>query len=94
MIVIRKSQIKELEKKRRISNLKMLLSGILLGAAIGSIIAILLTPYEGKEVRGKIGSKAGSLTDKCKSLFGGCCDSIYCCSCDTEDEETIDEDEQ
>lgn len=79
MIVVRKSQIQELEKKRKKSNLQMLFMGLMIGAAIGSIIAILLTPYEGQTVRSRIGSTCGSLMDKCNSMFGCCSDEEYCC---------------
>jgi hypothetical protein len=73
MIVVRKSQIQELEKKRKRSNLNMLLSGILIGASIGAIVALLLAPNEGVETRTKISSGAKSISGRCKALFGGCC---------------------
>lgn len=82
MIVVRKSQLQELEKKRKRSNLNMLLSGVLIGAAVGAIIALLLAPYEGTETRTKITSGAKSLSGKCKSLLGRCCCGDDCEICD------------
>lgn len=81
MIVVRKSQLKELEKKRKRTNAHMLLSGVLIGAAIGAIVALLLAPTEGVETRSRIASGAKSVKGKCTSLFGhGCC----CCHDDDE----------
>ena len=82
MIVVRKSQIRELEKKRKRTNINMLVSGMLIGAAIGAIVALLLAPNEGAETRTKITSGAKSLTGRCKSLFGGCCCGDDCDICD------------
>lgn len=82
MIVVRKSQIQALEKKRKRTNMNMLMSGILMGAAIGGLIALLFAPKSGSDTRAGIYGKATSLGDKCKSMFGGCC----CCG-DEYDEE-------
>lgn len=82
MIVVRKSQLQELEKKRKRTNCNMFLSGILIGAAIGAIVALLLAPSEGVQTRNKIVGGANSLRGKCKSIFKhGCCcgsDDDYC----------------
>lgn len=83
MIVVRKSQLQALEKKRKRTNVNMLLSGILLGAAIGGLIALLFAPKSGTDTRAGIYGKANSLGDKCKSLFGNCC---CCCTDDCEDD--------
>lgn len=91
MIVVRKNQLRELEKQRKRSNLNMLAAGILIGAAIGAIVALLMAPQGGDETRGQIKSGALSLGDKCKAWFGnGCC----CCGdedCDDESCEVHDE---
>lgn len=81
MIVVRKNQLKELEKKRKRSNLNMLAAGMLIGLTIGSLIALLVAPNDGENTRLKIKDGAKSLGDKCKGLFGGCC----CCDPDDED---------
>ncbi len=89
MIVVRKSQLKELEKKRKRSNLNMLAAGVLIGLTIGSLIALLLAPTDGENTRLKIKDGARSLGDKCKDLFGnGCCCGSNDEACDCELDET------
>lgn len=83
MIVVRKSQIKEMEKQRKRSNMNMLAAGILIGALIGAVVALLMAPQDGGQTRGQLLGSARKLSDKCKGLFGGCC----CCGEDCECEE-------
>lgn len=82
MIVVRKSQLQALEKKRRRTNLGMLLSGILIGATIGGMIALLLAPRSGEDTRANLYGRARGMGDKCKSLLGGCCCCGDDCECD------------
>lgn len=87
MIVVRKSKLQELEKQRKRKNVNMLLSGVLIGAAIGAIVTLLLAPREGAETREQIATTAKNLKGKCQSLFGNCC----CCGDDFEDDLEYDE---
>lgn len=89
MIVVRKSKLQELERQRKRTNINMLLSGVLIGAAIGAIVALLLAPKEGAETRNQIVSTAKDLSGKCKSIFGNCC----CCE-DFEDDLEYPDEEQ
>ncbi len=86
MIVVRKSKLQELERQRKRTNINMLLSGVLIGAAIGSIVALLFAPKDGAETRDLISSSAKDFSGKCKSMFGSCC----CCE-DFEDDLEYDE---
>lgn len=82
MIVVRKSQIKEMEKQRKRSNMNMLAAGILIGALVGAVIALLLAPQDGSQTRGQLMGGARKLSDKYKGLFGDCC----CCDDDCEED--------
>jgi len=58
-----KSQFKEFNLNPRNEHTEGLITGLLLGAAIGACAAILFTPKSGKALRGKIKDFAGSQTD-------------------------------
>lgn len=51
------------------SNGGKLVSALLLGAAVGSLIGILFAPDKGSETRKKISSKGNELTDAVKEKF-------------------------
>jgi len=51
------------------SNGGKLVSALLLGAAVGSLIGILFAPDKGSETRRKISSKGNELTDAVKEKF-------------------------
>lgn len=80
MIVVRKSQIKEMEKQRKRTNMNMLAAGLLIGALVGAVVALLMAPQDGNQTRGQLMGGARKLTDKCKDLLSGGC----CCCCDDE----------
>ena len=53
-----------------------LLSGIIVGAAAGAVLGILLAPDKGSETRKKIAQKGTDLSDNVKDGFGKISDSI------------------
>jgi len=57
------------------SNVK-LLSGVLLGAAAGAVLGILLAPEKGSETRKKLSQKGADLTESLKSTFNDFVDRI------------------
>lgn len=87
MLVIRKNKYEELEKLRRKTNAIRLVEGIVIGLAIGAVIALLLTPWDGKQSRGYAAEKFEGLRARCKRLWGSCCG---CCSAEVEEEEVVD----
>lgn len=84
MLVIRKNKYEELEKLRRKTNAIRLVEGIVIGLAIGAVIALLLTPWDGKHSRWYAMEKFDRLRSRCRSLWGSCCG---CCSAEDEEED-------
>ena len=58
------------------SNGGKLVSALLLGAAVGSLIGILFAPDKGSETRKKISSKGNELTDAVKEKFDAIVDKF------------------
>lgn len=92
MLVVRKNKYEELEKLRRKTNTIRLFEGILIGLAIGAVIAFLFTPWDGKHNRSYVKGQFGGLREKCRNLMSRC----SCCgdeSCyeedDLEDEDAL-----
>ena len=53
-----------------------LLSGLLIGAAIGSALGILFAPEKGTETRSRISKKSGDLADSLKRKFNDFVDGL------------------
>jgi len=85
MLVVRKNKYEELEKLRRKTNAIRLVEGLLLGLAIGALIAFLLTPWDGKRSRSYVKGQFGGLREKCRSLWSGC-SWCGCGACDEVEE--------
>lgn len=92
MLVVRKNKYEELEKLRRKTNTIRLFEGILIGLAIGAVIAFLFTPWDGKHNRSYVKGQFGGLREKCRNLMNRC--SCSCCedeSCFEEDEDEVED---
>lgn len=48
---------------------KKLISGLLVGAAVGAVLGILFAPDKGAETRKKMSKKAGGIGDELKNKF-------------------------
>ena len=48
---------------------KKLLTGVILGAAVGAAMGILFAPEKGKETRKKLAKKGGDMSDAVKNKF-------------------------
>ena len=89
MLKVYRKKVHELEQLRRHTNRKKFLEGILVGAAVGAVVGLLLAPESGKDLVGKASKGARGLMDKCTDKFKGCC-----CGCDDFDSDfDIDEPE-
>lgn len=73
MLVVRKNKYEELENLRRKTNALRLLEGILIGLAIGALLALFLTPWDGQENRRYFKGQMADLKDRCRGMWGKCC---------------------
>lgn len=53
-----------------------IITGILIGAAVGAALGILFAPDKGSATRKKISKKAGDFTDSIKEKFNGLVDTL------------------
>ena len=90
MLVVRRNKYEELEKLRRKTNAIRLVEGLLIGLAIGAVIAFLLTPWDGKHSRSYVKGQFDGLREKCRSLWSSC-SGCGCGSCeeDAENEDPL-----
>lgn len=62
--------MKETEKTVKESrNIGAIIGSLVVGAALGSVIALLTTPQKGKDLRKKISGKTDEFTDSLKAKF-------------------------
>lgn len=87
MLKVYRKKVHELEQLRKVTNRKRFLEGILVGAAVGAVVGLLLAPESGKEMVGRVGKGARGLYDKCYDKLSGCC----CCGDDFESDFEDDE---
>lgn len=59
------------------SNRKMI-GALLVAAAVGTTIGLLIAPAKGKDTRKKIADKAGDVSDKLKRKFSDLIDELKC----------------
>jgi gas vesicle protein len=60
-----------------VSNKKMI-GALLVAAAVGATIGILVAPGKGKDTRKKIADKAGDVSDNLKKKFSDLVDELKC----------------
>ncbi len=67
--MITKEKFFQLEQKRKSAAREAMLTGLLLGILVGLVVGLLFAPKPGAEL-------FAELKDKCKGMFGGCCEDV------------------
>ncbi len=68
-MMITKEKFFQLEAKRKSAARQAMVTGLLLGILAGLVVGLFFAPKPGNEL-------FSELKDKCKGLFGCCCDDV------------------